>query len=298
MRCPWSTGCGRLPATARLAAPRRPSGRRRGRSRGGRRRCRRTDGTAAGRVGEVFTTRTSPASRKRGRSAARAWMSAPVDRSATSMRTSSRRRPSCLDGVVGDEVRRAPRCRATRSGSADGGHHATSSGVGHVGDLVAAGREGSVDQRSQPGHAVLGQRAVGDVLAREGVLVHLGSHVARVDAQHAEVGSLGAEDGGELLEACLGGGVGAPALVGLDGGVGGDGDDGGAGPQVGEERLHDPELGDEVRLQGACAGRRAARSAERRERATGRACRRSARPGRARRGPGRRWRGRLGGPRR
>ena len=43
--------------------------------------------------------------------------------------------------------------------------------------------------------------------------------------------------------------VGAPALVGLDGRVGGDGDDGGAGAQVGEERLHDPELGDEVRLE-------------------------------------------------
>ena len=69
-------------------------------------------------------------------------------------------------------------------------------------------------------------------------------------AQHAEVGSLGAEDGGELLEAGLGGGVGAPALVGLDGGVGGDGDDGGAGTEVGEQRLHDPELGDEVDLEG------------------------------------------------
>ena len=44
--------------------------------------------------------------------------------------------------------------------------------------------------------------------------------------------------------------VGAPALVGLDRGVRGDGDDRGAGAEVGEERLDDPELGDEVRLQG------------------------------------------------
>ena len=101
-----------------------------------------------------------------------------------------------------------------------------------------------------PGTLVLGLGTVGDVLAGEGVLVHLGAHVARVDAEHAEVGSLGAEDGGELLEAGLGGAVGAPALVGLDRRVRGDGDDGGAGPEVGEERLHDPELGDEVDLEG------------------------------------------------
>ena len=123
------------------------------------------------------------------------------------------------------------------------------------------------------GHARLGLGAIGDVLAGEGVLVHLRAHVAGVDAEHAEVGSLGAEDGGELLEAGLGGAVGAPALVGLDGGVRGDRDDRGAGAEVGEERLDDAELGDQVDLEGR-AEVAEAQPAERRQRATVRGCRR------------------------
>ena len=79
--------------------------------------------------------------------------------------------------------------------------------------------------------------------------MHLRAHVAGVDAEHAEVGAFRPEDGGEVLEAGLGGAVGAPALVGLDRRVGGDGDDGRAGPEVGEEGLDHPELGDEVDLE-------------------------------------------------
>ena len=97
----------------------------------------------------------------------------------------------------------------------------------------------------------------------------LRAHVAGVDAEHAEVGALGAEDGGEVLEAGLGGAVGTPALVGLDRGVGGDGDDGGAGPEVGEQRLDQPELGHQVDLEGGAevaepqaAERRQGRGAE------------------------------------
>ena len=62
------------------------------------------DGTAAGRVGEVLTTSTSPASRKRARSAARAW----VERARGPLGDEHAHVVAAaavgLDGVVGDEV--------------------------------------------------------------------------------------------------------------------------------------------------------------------------------------------------
>src|SRR5690606_25765034 len=64
--------------------------------------------------------------------------------------------------------------------------------------------------------------AVRDVLAGEGVLVHLRAHVAGVDREHPQVRSLDGQDGAEVVERRLRDPVGAPPLVGLDGGVGGD----------------------------------------------------------------------------
>ena len=46
---------------------------------------------------------------------------------------------------------------------------------------------------TSPGTTALGQRPVGDVLAGERVLVHLGAHVAGVDDEHPQVGLLGRE---------------------------------------------------------------------------------------------------------
>ena len=55
--------------------------------------------------------------------------------------------------------------------------------------------------------------------------MHVGGHVAGVDRVAPQLGVLDAEDGGQLVERGLAGAVAAPALVGLDGRVGGDVDD-------------------------------------------------------------------------
>ena len=78
---------------------------------------------------------------------------------------------------------------------------------------------------TSPGTTAVGQRTVGDVLARERVLVHLGAHVAGIDDEHAHVGMLGREHRRQLLERGLRRSVAAPSFVGLDRGVGRDVDD-------------------------------------------------------------------------
>jgi hypothetical protein len=82
--------------------------------------------------------------------------------------------------------------------------------------------------------------------------VQAGAQVARVDPPHAHGGLLGGQHGAQLLERGLRRAVAAPALVRLDGGVGGDVRDGAA--VLGQHRqaqLEQGERGDEVDLEGA-----------------------------------------------
>ena len=138
----------------------------------GRRACRRACARAAppGIVADALTTSRSPARRWSGRSRKRAWTSGRP-RWATISRTSSRtaRRRAGLESRGEREVQRA---------------HARAHQLAR---LVAAAREVALDQREQAGDAVLGRRAVGDVLARERLLVHARVHVAGVDGVDAQV---------------------------------------------------------------------------------------------------------------
>ena len=89
--------------------------------------------------------------------------------------------------------------------------------------LVAAARV--VARRSGrrgPGTARLGSGPVGDVLTGEGVLVHLGAHVAGIDDEDAQVAEFDGEHPAGVVERGLRRAVDAPALVGLDRGIGGD----------------------------------------------------------------------------
>ena len=130
------------------------------------------------------------------------------------------------------------------SASAGAGPAAPSGRVVHP--VAAAGRP-VVDQPHQAGDLLLGRRPVADVLAGEGVLVHPGPHVARVDPVHAHPVLLGRQHPAELLQRRLGGAVAAPALVALDRRVGGHVDDRAPlGPQVGEGGLDDPQRGHHV----------------------------------------------------
>ena len=81
------------------------------------------------------------------------------------------------------------------------------------------------EQAAQGGHDGLGLGPVGDVLAREGLLVHRRAHVAGIEPVDPHVGLLGGEHVATLLERRLRRAVAAPALVALDGGVGRDVDD-------------------------------------------------------------------------
>ena len=181
--------------------------------------------SAAGRVADVFTTSRSPGARNCGRSWKRACASSSA-RSVTSSRTLSRPSPRAsarlvrLRGRGGSSKRR--RAHAERSR--------------RVAGAVEAARLVALDQGEEAGHALLGRRPVGDVLAGERVLLHLRSHVAGVDRVDAEAGLLGAEHGGELRECGLRRAVAAPGLVRLDGRVGGEVDDPRAGGEMREAR--------------------------------------------------------------
>jgi hypothetical protein len=76
--------------------------------------------------------------------------------------------------------------------------------------------------------------------------VHAGVHVAGVDGVDPQGRLLGAEYGGDLIERGLGGAVAAPTLVGLDRGVGGDEHQPGAGAEMGEEHLGEPQGREDV----------------------------------------------------
>ena len=121
-------------------------------------------GSAAGSVADVLTTSRSPGAGSRaGRANARV-RELPVagGRPAGARRRARARAPRAARG---------PRARAaarTRAGAArrPSGDASTSARA------VAPARQVALDQREQPGDAVLGRRPVGDVLARERLLVH------------------------------------------------------------------------------------------------------------------------------
>ena len=223
------------PAEVRREVHARPSRRRRGRRPAGWGRC-------------------SPRARhrrrrKRSRSAARAWVRRPVDRSATSIRTSSRRRPSASTGwsaissgghldvedAIG-EGERAPSChlqrvrRRPRRGTGPTGR----------GPAMSARRPGTLasgsgrSEMSSPGKAswcICVRMSPGSTRSTR----RSGRSAPRMAASCSKPG--------------LGGAVGTPALVGLHGRVGGDGHERGAGPEVGEEGLDHAELRDQVDLE-------------------------------------------------
>ena len=98
-----------------------------------------------------------------------------------------------------------------------------SSGAGRrVGQAVAPARRCLLDQAYEVGHDLVGPRSVRDVLAGEGVLVHLRPHVAGVDGPHAQRRLLGGEHGAHVVEGRLGEPVSSPPLVRLDRSVRGD----------------------------------------------------------------------------
>ena len=127
--------------------------------------------------------------------------------------------------------------------------HAGTARSGFVGELarpVAAARKIALDQPEQAGHAVLGRRAVRDVLAGERLLVHLRPHVAGVDRVDPQRRVLLGEDRGGLVERRLRGPVAAPAVVCLDGGIGADVDDHAAVRHAREDQLGEPDRGQDV----------------------------------------------------
>ena len=172
--------------------------------------CRCTS-SADGSVALVFTTSRSPGSSHSGSSrACRWWVRSWVT---TASRTSSRARPRASGGAVASlpggstnlasaaaAVMPTPaRCRGQQLRRA-----------------VAAAGQRTLQEPEQRRYGGRRLRAVGDVLAGERVLVHLGAHVARVDGVHAQRGLLGRQHPGRVVEPGLGRAVAAPGLVGLD----------------------------------------------------------------------------------
>ena len=209
----------RPPPRAQLDEPRwSASGQRRGdveRRAGRRRRGARGEGRGHGRR-RVDDEEVARREHVRQVAEARVARRAPDARSATSSRTSSRASPRASGGS----------CASSRSGRSNVERaHARHAGAS-IARLVAAARLVALDQGARTRARFLGRRPVGDVLAGERLLVHLRAHVAGVDGVDAQLRA--ARRRGprvELLERGLRRAVAAPALVGLDGGVGGDVDD-------------------------------------------------------------------------
>ena len=173
--------------------------------------------TAAAIVPEVLTTSRSPARRYRPRSAKVAWAS--PSGVAASSRTPSLESPRCSGGLLAGDLIGAP----------PGGIVSSAARYRPLG-----GRSSSSLQQGGNDGVRLGP--VRDVLAGEGLLVHLRPHVARVERVAPQPRLLLAQHGGELVKPGLRRAVAAPAGIGLDGGVRADVDDGAAG---GGERLDD-----------------------------------------------------------
>ena len=112
-------------------------------------------GSAAGSVADVLTTSRSPAPGGRGGRGSGRGRARP-SRARRPAAARRRAQPARLGRLVGLEGSAAARRRAARSGRRP-----------QVARAVAAAGQVALDQREQPGHAVLGRRAVGDVLAGE-----------------------------------------------------------------------------------------------------------------------------------
>ena len=79
--------------------------------------------------------------------------------------------------------------------------------------LVPSTRDVALDEGDEAGNALGRLRSIGDVLAGERVLVHLGAHVAGVDDEHPTPRLLDGEDPARVLERGLRRAVPAPPLV-------------------------------------------------------------------------------------
>ncbi len=177
-------------------------------------------------VAEVLTTIRSPGARCRGKSKNRPCAIEPSARSVTRSRTPSRSNPRASGGSLAS--------RRTAGLDCERAHPAETSMRSRA--RYEPAREVALDEREKSWNALLRWRPVRDVLAREGVLLHLRPHVARIDGVDAELRMLGGENGGHLCERCLRGAVPAPALVRFDRGVGAHVDDPRAIAQVREAR--------------------------------------------------------------
>src|SRR5689334_8974143 len=115
--------------------------------------------------------------------------------------------------------------------------------------LVPPAWEAAMEQNQEARHALFGQWTVADILAREGLLVHLCTHVARIDPVDAPIWLLGRQYVRYLLQRCLGGSIAAPAFVCLHGGVAGNVDDGGPRLELVLRGLDESQGSDHVGLE-------------------------------------------------
>ena len=128
-------------------------------------------------------------------------------------------------------------------------HDATSTGTTRWRPL----RSSPSMSASEARHRRLGQRPVRDVLAGEGVLVHLGPHVARINGQHPELRVFDGEDPPDVIERRLRRAVSTPTLVGLDGRVRRDVDDHATAGDHARQRRLDQSPRSSTRKNGASA---------------------------------------------
>src|SRR3989442_1570411 len=112
--------------------------------------------------------------------------------------------------------------RATSSAPPPPGTSSSPGGPPPPNGAPPPGRPPTPTTSSTPGPRVGAGRGGGVVPAGEGLLVNLGVHVAGVHHVYPRLGVLCREHVRELLERRLGRAVPAPALVGLNGGVGRD----------------------------------------------------------------------------
>ena len=167
------------------------------------------DGTR-GRVAEVLTTSRSPGCSRSGRS----WTCGGSSPSGAGHQHPAlvAGQTSRFGGVVasrlGREFERPDGAQRRSAGSCR-----SAARKRPLGRSVVEQREQRRARRSR------GLGTVGDVLAGEGVLVHLRAHVTGVDRVHAQRRLLGGQHRGELVQGGLRRAVAAPALVRLDRGV-------------------------------------------------------------------------------
>src|SRR6516164_8477640 len=150
--------------------------------------------TWAGSVPVSLTTSRSPGNSRPGRSRKAWWLTCPVARRLSSSRTPSRGRPRASGGSWAS--RSAGRVKSM-----------TISSPGRwekVRGAVPAARQPLGHQPGERGHHRVGPGPVRDVLAGEGLLVHVGTQVAWVGPPHPDGEFLGGQHVGGLLQGRLG----------------------------------------------------------------------------------------------